>query len=158
MPALSLRLTTRSPEETQELGSRLGALLRGGEVILLLGDLGTGKTTFVQGLARGLGVKEYTKSPSFVLVNEYQGRVPLYHIDFYRIEGGAEAWDLGLEDYVQGPGVCAIEWAERGMSALPPERMIVRLRRISEDQREITLEPHGTRYERLVAELRETGR
>lgn len=109
-----LTFITASPEETFELAKKLGKALEGNEVILLIGELGAGKTLFVRGLAAGLGVSDetYVCSPSFTLINIYEGRVPLYHLDLYRLEKAEEMTELGLEDLL-GNGVLAIEWAEK---------------------------------------------
>jgi len=108
-----LEIETASPEETQKIAAKLGEKLKPGDVVLLFGDLGAGKTTFVQGLARGLGVPEdyYVQSPTFALINEYPGRVPLYHVDLYRL-APEDVYDLGLEELVE-KGVVVIEWSER---------------------------------------------
>lgn len=153
MTATTWVVETGSHDETQALGAALGADLRGGELILLIGDLGTGKTTLTQGLAVGLGVEGYTKSPSFVLVHEYEGRVPLYHADLFRIEGGMEAWELGLEEYLRGPGVLVVEWADRALPVFPPDALKVHLERISETQRRLTFAGEGPTAE-IVERLR----
>lgn len=108
-------LTTHSPVDTQNLGERIGRHLKAGDTIFLFGELGAGKTTLTQGIARGLGVskKEYVRSPSFTLVNEYSGRVPVYHIDLYRIDSSDELENLGLEEIFSGQGVAIVEWAEK---------------------------------------------
>lgn len=103
----------RGENATRELAGRLAELLRSGDVILLVGELGTGKTCFVQGIAEGLGVKERVLSPTFTLLREYQGRVPLYHLDAYRLEGSGDLCDLGLDEYLEGEGVMVVEWADR---------------------------------------------
>ena len=112
---------TESPEETQALGEKLGKTLKQGDVIALIGDLGTGKTCLTQGIARGVGIasEEIVSSPSYVLINEYNGTVPIYHIDLYRLENSEEIAELGLSEYVEGDGICIIEWAERMAEALP---------------------------------------
>jgi tRNA threonylcarbamoyladenosine biosynthesis protein TsaE len=149
-------VTTRSAEETRALGATLGSLLQGGDVILLSGHLGAGKTTLTQGIAEGMGVRAYTKSPSFVLVNEYrQGRIPLYHMDFYRIEDPNEAWDLGIEDYLRGPGVLVAEWAERALSAFPPDCLRVSLAWVSEGERTLAFTAEGPRSADVLKHLRE---
>ena len=113
--------TTESPEETQTLGEKLGKTLKQGDVIALIGDLGTGKTCLTQGIARGAGIApdEIVSSPSYILINEYNGKVPIYHIDLYRLENSEEIAELGLSEYVEGNGICIIEWAERMAEALP---------------------------------------
>ena len=112
---------TESPEETQALGEKLGKTLQQGDVIALIGDLGTGKTCLTQGIARGVGIAsdEVVNSPSYILINEYNGTVPIYHIDLYRLENSEEIAELGLSEYVEGDGICIIEWAERMADALP---------------------------------------
>ncbi len=134
-------VTTNSPDETEELGFRTGERLRKGDVVALVGELGSGKTRFVHGMARALGVKGYVKSPSFTIVNIYQGgRLPLYHIDLYRIERPAEMDDLGLEEFIYGDGVSVIEWADR-IHDLPAERTItVRFFHEDETKRRIEIE------------------
>ena len=112
---------TASPEETQALGEKIGKTLKRGDVIALIGDLGTGKTCLTQGIARGVGIapSEIVSSPSYILINEYNGTVPIYHIDLYRLENSEEIAELGLSEYVEGNGICIIEWAERMADALP---------------------------------------
>lgn len=151
----SLKLRSHSPEQTQLLGSHLGELAQRGDIFLLIGELGTGKTCLVQGIARGLGIKEYAFSPSFVIIREYHGNLPLFHIDFYRIKHIEEINDLGLEEYLYGNGVCAIEWAEKGTSALPEENLTITLNYIpdSETERSIYFESEGKRYLELLEKL-----
>lgn len=112
---------TESSEETQALGEKIGKTLKQGDVIALIGDLGTGKTCLTQGIARGAGIApdEIVSSPSYILINEYNGKVPIYHIDLYRLENSKEIAELGLSEYVDGDGICIIEWAERMADALP---------------------------------------
>src|SRR2546426_11378047 len=107
------KLTTTSPEATDAAGERLGATLGPGDVVALSGELGAGKTVFVQGIVRALGVATGATSPTFVLVNEYRGRLPVHHVDAYRTESLAELLDLGLPELMDGDGVTVIEWAER---------------------------------------------
>ncbi len=104
---------THSPEETRLLGEILADLAGEGALFALGGDLGAGKTVFIQGVARALGIDEVVTSPTFTLVNEYHGRCPLYHVDLYRMSGPVDVWDLGLEDYLEGRGVVAVEWADK---------------------------------------------
>ena len=151
-----LKLNSPSPEQTQLLGSLLGKLAQSGDILLLTGDLGTGKTCLTQGIAQGLGIKEYAFSPSFVIIREYHGRLPLYHIDFYRLDDPAEIADLGLEEYLYGKGVCVIEWAEKGLPVLPQENLFITLNYVphSETERIISLSPEGKRYIELISQLR----
>ena len=112
---------TETPEETQALGEKLGKTLKQGDVIALVGDLGTGKTCLTQGIARGVGIApgEIVNSPSYILINEYNGALPIYHIDLYRLENSEEIAELGLSEYIEGDGICIIEWAERIADTLP---------------------------------------
>ena len=112
---------TESPEETQTLGEEFGKTLKPGDVVALIGDLGTGKTCLTQGIARGIGIAadEVVSSPSYILINEYNGKIPIYHIDLYRLENIAEIADLGICEYMESDGVCIIEWAERMEEGLP---------------------------------------
>ncbi len=144
-------VTTHSPEETRAFGRKLGMSLRGREVILLVGDLGAGKTTLTQGIAEGLDIHEYTKSPTFVLVHEYKGRLPLYHIDLYRIEGDLEAWALGVDEYLEDVGVSVIEWADRAPKVFPDDYLLIRLERLSDTDRRLQLESHGPRAGTLLS-------
>jgi len=125
---------TSSPEATLALAERLGKLLEPGDVVALVGELGSGKTLFSQGLARGLRVPEtfYITSPTFAIINEYPGRVPFYHLDLYRVSDRAEFLELGLEEILYGRGAVAIEWAERLGDALPAERWEVRWKFLGE--------------------------
>jgi len=151
----SLKLNSHSPEQTQLLGSYLGELAQKADVFLLIGELGTGKTCLVQGIARGLGVKEYAFSPSFVILREYHGRLPLYHIDFYRLDHIEEIADLGLEEYFCGDGVCVVEWAEKGLQVVPRDNLFITIDYIPDSQtgRSICLKPQGERYYELIGQL-----
>ena len=134
---------SRSAEDTQAIGRDIGAALTEGSIVLLMGRLGAGKTTLTQGIAAGLGVDAYTKSPSFVLVNEYEGRLPLFHMDLYRIDDAKEAWDLGLDDYLSRGGVLAVEWADRATSVFPNDRLEIRIEYVSDSERRLTLKALG---------------
>lgn len=150
------RVISRSPGETRGLGEKLGTFLQGGEVIALWGDLGSGKTLFVQGTARGLGVEDYVTSPTFILINQYQGRVPLYHFDVYRLEEPEELLELGHEEYFYGEGVTLIEWAGKIEGYLPEEYLKIILEPVSPgdtEQRVITFHSRGSRYHRLLEKL-----
>lgn len=149
----TVNLTSHSPEQTQRLGSRLGELADAGDVFLLIGNLGSGKTCLTQGIAWGLGIKEHAFSPSFVIVREYHGRLTLYHIDFYRLDQIEEIMDLGLDEYLYGSGVCVVEWAEKGLALLPQENLTIELSYISDMQRFVSLEPRGKRYHQLLKSL-----
>lgn len=124
-PRFPLQRFTDSEGETIALGELLASQLGPGDVVALFGELGAGKTKFIQGVCRGLGVRRFVASPSFVLLNEYQGRVPVYHFDFYRMQRLEELLELGLDEYFYGQGVCLVEWAERALQVLPEERVEV---------------------------------
>ncbi len=134
-------IITDSPEETERLGEGFAGRLRKGDVVALSGDLGGGKTQFTRGLARGLGIRDYyVKSPSFTIVHVYEGgRLPLYHIDLYRMDSTAEVRDLGLEEYVYGNGVCVIEWAERAEELIPEGAVRIRFSYEGESRRRIEI-------------------
>lgn len=150
-----LDIKTSSPEQTKLLGEKLAALLMAGDLICLNGDLGAGKTAFSQGVAKGLGIGSTVTSPTFTLINEYEGRLPLYHFDVYRLSGPEDMEDLGYEDYFYGQGVCLVEWADKVKEVLPRERLNINLSRGSnvESVRNIYFEPVGKRYLQLVEEL-----
>ena len=149
----ALQLNSHSPQQTQRLGVQLGELAQAGDVFLLSGSLGSGKTCLTQGIAWGIGVKEYAFSPSFVIVREYYGRLTLYHIDFYRLNSIGEIVDLGLDEYFSGSGVCVVEWADKGITVLPQENLLIRFSYISDTERSLSLEPRGERYSRLLKSL-----
>ena len=138
----SQRFITNGPEETEALGARLARALEPGAVVAFTGDLGAGKTAFVRGLARGLDVRDRVTSPTFTIVNEYEGgRLPLFHFDLYRLGSADELFDIGWEDYLARGGVCAVEWSERMEELLEPGTIRVDLRRgEDEGRRVITVE------------------
>ena len=148
-----LNLVTESPEETQRLGARLGKLAQVGDVLLLVGGLGAGKTCLTQGIAWGLDIEGYATSPSFVVVNQYQGRLPLYHIDLYRLDRLEEVIELGLDDYLYGRGVCVVEWAEKALDMFPKEHLLVEMSYLSDTSRNLVLKPVGERYVELLSQL-----
>ena len=149
-----LEVITRSPEETQKIGRQLGKLAQPGDNLLLVGDLGAGKTCLTQGIAHGLDIEEYAASPSFVLIRELKGRLPLYHIDFYRLDHLEEIADLGLDDYFYGKGVCVVEWADKGLNLLPPEHLLIEIGYVADTERRLKFKPSGKRYRQIVAELK----
>lgn len=151
-----LELVSHSPEQTQELGKRIGQLAQGGDVFLLVGELGTGKTCLTQGIAWGLGINEYTLSPSFVIMRELYGRLPLYHIDLYRLDRIEESIELGLDDYLYGRGVCVVEWAEKALSILPREHLLIEIGYLADTRRRFQMKPSGQRYLEMVAQLEKT--
>jgi tRNA threonylcarbamoyladenosine biosynthesis protein TsaE len=148
---MSAILETKSPAETKRLGERLARLLKPGDVLLLQGELGAGKTCFAQGIGRGLRVKEAVKSSSFVLVNEYSGRLHVYHADLFRLGGPEEVADLALEENA-ADGLLIVEWPEVALSALPEDHLLLRFETLDYKTRRIHLQPHGARYEELAAD------
>jgi tRNA threonylcarbamoyladenosine biosynthesis protein TsaE len=151
-----LDVISHSSEQTQRFGMRLANLLEPGDVLALVGELGSGKTVFVQGLARGLGVHEPVHSPTFILANEYRsGSLPIFHVDAYRIRSVGEALGFGLEDYLGDFGVTVIEWADRIREALPDQHLWIEFRHVSNTKRGILMKASGNRYERLVQELKQ---
>jgi len=137
---MSASLATSSPEQTDAAGERLGTTLGPGDVVALSGELGAGKTVFVQGLVRALGVTSGATSPTFVLVNEYRGRLPVHHVDAYRTASLAELLDLGVEEMMDGDGVTVIEWAERLEPVLPARAVRVRIAGVGDEPRHITID------------------
>jgi len=149
-----LDFISHSVAQTRRLGTRLGQLLRPGDVILLAGEFGAGKTCLTQGIAQGLGITRRVTSPSFTLVNEYPGgRLPLYHIDLYRVTGVQEVLDLGLDEYFYGAGVSVVEWPGQALAALPPEHLLIELSVIGKTKRELHITAVGSRYDDLVDRL-----
>ena len=154
MPAPAIaRIVTSSPEETRELGARLADVARAGDLICLWGDLGAGKTVFAKGFGAGLGVEATILSPSFVLMGEYAGRLPLFHIDLYRLVSADEALEGGLLDDRQAAGVVLVEWPDRLGAAVPPERLDIRIDGGADEPRQIAIEAHGDGYARFVDAL-----
>jgi tRNA threonylcarbamoyladenosine biosynthesis protein TsaE len=154
----SLEIVSNSAEQTRKIGMKLGKLAASGDVILLVGSLGAGKTCLTQGIAHGLGIHEYTASPTFVLVREYRGKLPLYHIDLYRLDKIEEVTQLGLDDYLYGNGVCVVEWADKGLSVLPEEYLLIEMQIVSPMKRKLNLIPKGTRYLEILSKLKSARR
>jgi tRNA threonylcarbamoyladenosine biosynthesis protein TsaE len=152
--SVKYELTTHSPEETQRLGIGIGELASPGDIYLLVGALGTGKTCLTQGIAWGLNIKEYAVSPSFMLVRELRGRLPLYHIDLYRLDNIEEIIELGLDEYLYSGGVSVIEWAEKGLSVLPTEHLLIQVSYLSDTERRFQLVPKGQHYLKIAGQLK----
>ena len=134
-----MEFLTHSPEETEKTGAELARTLSPGAVIAFRGDLGTGKTAFTRGLARGLGCRETVTSPTYTIVNEYlSGRMPLFHFDMYRLSSSDELFDIGWEDYLERGGVCAVEWSENVADAME-DAIVVTIEKLGEDTRRITI-------------------
>ena len=148
-----VKIYLEDEKKTQEIGYKLGNLLTPGSVICLIGDLGAGKTLMTQGMAKGLGVNEEIVSPTFTIIHEYEtGRLPLYHMDVYRLKHPDEMYDLGYEEYFYGEGVTVVEWAKIIEPLLPDEYLAMEILVVPEG-RELCFIPHGIRYERLIEEL-----
>jgi tRNA threonylcarbamoyladenosine biosynthesis protein TsaE len=146
---------TSSTEQTEELGRIVGVLLEPGDLVCLYGDLGAGKTHFSFGIAQGLEVRDqYITSPTFAFVNEYEGRIPFYHIDLYRLQEPSQLEGIGFEEYIDSDGATVIEWAERAESELPDEALSVYLSPVSETSREIGFFAEGARYLKLLEDVK----
>jgi len=154
-----ISLTSHSVEETVLLGEKLGRLLGPGSFIALRGELGSGKTQFVRGVATGMGLDSSVPitSPTFTLLNEYQGRTRLYHFDLYRLGGVDDTTELGFDEYFHGAGVCLVEWAERLGSDLPSERLDILFEYSGDTERQIDFIPHGSNYEALLKKCFDRG-
>ncbi len=146
-----LLVITRTAEETKEFARKLAELLEEGSLLTLSGQLGAGKTTFTQGLAKGLDIKKNVTSPTFTLLKIYNGRLPLYHIDAYRLEGIDQ--DLGFEEYIDGDGVCVIEWSQFIMQLLPAECLNIEFSINADEARALKLTAYGEKYERMLDRL-----
>lgn len=137
-------ILTHSAEETQALGRKLAAQLHRGDVVLLQGDLGAGKSELARGVARGLGITGPIPSPSFTILNAYdEGKLPLYHFDWYRIESAQEIYEMGMEEMLTGDGIALIEWSERAKECLPSQYLEVFIQTKSENTRQISFLTHG---------------
>ncbi len=137
-------MQTHSPQETRSLGEKLAAHLRTGDVLLLLGDLGAGKSELTRGIAQGLGVQTPVTSPSFTILNVYdEGRVPLYHFDWYRLNSADELYEMGMDEYLGGDGIAVVEWPSQCPEAIPETRLAVELTPLGDTDREIILTPVG---------------
>lgn len=145
------KFTSFEPSDTSTFAKRLAKFMKPNDVIALEGDLGAGKTTFTKGLAEGLNIKKTVNSPTFTIIKEYQGIMPLYHMDVYRLEDSDE--DLGFDEYFEGNGVTVVEWAHIIEEQLPSEILTIYLKHGENETREITLVPRGERYEQLCKEL-----
>jgi tRNA threonylcarbamoyladenosine biosynthesis protein TsaE len=149
-----VKISSSSPQKTEQIGLSLGEILIKGDIIALSGELGTGKTTLVRGMAQGMGLeKEDVVSPSFTLVNEYRGHPPLFHLDLYRLHDEKELLDVDFEAYIRGEGVVVIEWADKISRAIPADALWITLRYVADERREIVAQGRGARYELIIEEL-----
>ncbi|GIX02352.1 MAG: tRNA (adenosine(37)-N6)-threonylcarbamoyltransferase complex ATPase subunit type 1 TsaE [Thermogutta sp.] len=147
-------LVSTSEETTRKMGEILAGLLSPPSLVGLIGPLGSGKTRFVQGLARGCGVAEAAViSPTFVLIHEYPGRIPVFHFDVYRLKDSEEFLELGVDEYFQRPGICVVEWADRVGDVLPPDRLDIELTIVDSSTRRVILRPSGEHYRQVAAKL-----
>ena len=149
-----MEIILKGLEQTTEFGIKLGKLLKGGDIVCLNGELGAGKTTLTKSIGLGLGVTDYITSPTFTLINEYNGRVRVYHFDVYRLENVDELYDLGFDEYFYSNGVSIIEWAEKIEKLLPKERIVLDIEKGKYiDERRINITGHGNRYIEILKEL-----
>lgn len=147
-------IITNSPEQTFELGRRLGRKLKPGVVICLSGEMGAGKTALTQGIVKGVGIEDYVTSPTYTIVNEYDGEIPIYHFDMFRIEDGEELYEIGFDEYLYGKGICIIEWASYVEEFLPEEYLWIDIGKGKGFQdRVLCIHVQGSSYEELVKEL-----
>lgn len=150
-----LEFKINNAKETEDLGILLGKKLKGGEVIAMSGDLGAGKTTMTKSIAKGLEINDHITSPTFTIVNEYEGRVKLYHFDVYRIGDIEEMYDLGFEEYIYSNAVSIIEWANLIEEILPKDKINIDIISLDEEKRKVTISGEGEKFESLVKELKE---
>ncbi|WP_130805989.1 tRNA (adenosine(37)-N6)-threonylcarbamoyltransferase complex ATPase subunit type 1 TsaE [Senegalia massiliensis] len=150
-----IRIITESTEQTEKLGKLIGSLLNSGDVICLDGDLGAGKTTLTKSIVKGLGVDEYVTSPTFTIVNEYEGKVHVNHFDVYRISDVDEMYDIGYDEYMDSESVNIIEWSSIIKEILPEDRVEINIERLEEDnKRKFNINLIGERYKELIEELK----
>ena len=141
-----MQFVSHNTQETEQFGEEVAKSLRGGDVLAFTGSLGIGKTAFTRGLARGLGCRGRVTSPTFTIVNEYDGKTPLFHFDMYRLGSSDELFDIGWDDYLARGGVCAVEWSERVSDALPDDTIYVDIARGEEDENMRTITVTGGRF------------
>jgi len=147
-------ILSETPNRTKKIGKKVAKLVTPGDIILFFGELGAGKTCFTQGIAEELKVKDYVNSPSYAIINEYQGKIPLYHFDLYRVNNYDEIIDLGYEEYFYDEGLTVVEWAEKIEKHLPKEYLKINITFIDTKRRKICFFPKGDHYVKLIEELR----
>ena len=150
---MNLTIVTKSPEETKKLGEEVSKLARPGDLLAFYGELGAGKTCFIQGISQQLEVKDYVTSPSFTIINEYQGKIPIYHFDLFRLNTAEEILELGYEEYFYGEGLTVIEWAEKIEQLLPKEHLKIYIKFKDHYKRTISFIPQGDRFKKILKEL-----
>ncbi|MDI9494931.1 MAG: tRNA (adenosine(37)-N6)-threonylcarbamoyltransferase complex ATPase subunit type 1 TsaE [Bacillota bacterium] len=148
-----MKIIARNIKDTEKLGKIIAGCIDKGTVICLDGELGAGKTALTRFIAREFGVKENIVSPTFTIIKEYEGKLPFYHMDVYRIDSEDDMYDLGYDEYIYSEGVTVIEWADLIKGILPEERIDIRIKRIDDDKREISIEGKGLIFEKLAREL-----
>lgn len=149
-----MKIKLNGLEETEDFGIKLGKLLKSGDIVCLNGDLGAGKTTLSKSIGLGLGVDDYITSPTFNLINEYNGRLKMYHFDVYRLDNVDDLYDLGFDEYFYGDGVCIIEWAEKIEGVIPKDRIILDIENGENiDERIISIRGEGSSYQDIIKEL-----
>lgn len=145
---------SHSPDDTAILGKTIGQSLKGGEILCFSGDLGAGKTTLTQSIAKGMGIDDYVTSPTFTIINEYDGNIKLYHFDVYRLGDADELFDIGYEEYIESDGVCIIEWSNLIEEELPKDRLEIQLKRFDgENERQMWIEAKGNIHEELLERI-----
>jgi len=150
----NVSLDSKGPDETQAIGRVLGENACPGDVFLLVGDLGAGKTCLTQGILFGLGSDDFARSPTFVLVAQYPGLLTLYHMDLYRLDSFEEVLDLGLDEYIFGDGVSVVEWADKAAEAFPESHMLIEIEQTGEDNRRLKFTANGERYEEILKKIK----
>lgn len=152
-----LELQSNSPEQTEQLGQKLGTLLTSGDVVALSGELGGGKTCFVRGIVAAMSPENASQvsSPTFAILNEYSGNTAIYHYDCYRLHGVDDALEMGLDEQLEGTGICLIEWPDRINTLLPKEHLAINFRYVDDQARAITLQGYGTRGSSLLKQLQQ---
>ena len=150
---MNLTIITKSPEETKNLGKKVSKLTKPGDLLAFYGELGVGKTCFIQGISQGLKVKDYVTSPSFTIINEYQGKIPIYHFDLFRLDNAEEILELGYKEYFYGEGLTVIEWAEKIEQLLTKEHLKIEIKFKDRYQRTISFIPQGDRFNKFLEEL-----
>ena len=150
---MNFTISTKNPEETKKLGKEVGKLARPGDLLAFYGELGAGKTCFIQGISRELEVQDYVTSPSFTIINEYHGKIPIYHFDLFRLNNAEEILELGYEEYFYGEGLTVIEWAEKIEQLLPKEYLKIDIKFKDRYERTISFIPQGDRFNKFLKEL-----
>ncbi|MCB0165272.1 MAG: tRNA (adenosine(37)-N6)-threonylcarbamoyltransferase complex ATPase subunit type 1 TsaE [Anaerolineae bacterium] len=150
----TLDFISHSETQTRRLGMRLAPLLQAGDVLALIGDLGSGKTRWIQGVCQGLHVTDPVISPTFTLVNEYRGRLPVYHIDLYRLADAAESLSFGLEEYLYGNGITLVEWADKALDYFPKSYLAIELYYLEDTKRRVVMRPYGDRFSHVLNEFK----